>query len=122
MVYHVPSWVGLQLYLLFGLARGNPGTTMKQMMFEHLESPGTKGYTVPEAKQLLAGCGFSQVEASTKLAFGDFLNIKLSRKYDSPMFKLLRRLYPRWLVRLMGDRYGTSLLMTAVKPDNSARR
>jgi len=116
MVYHVPSWVGLQLYLLYGLARGNPRATMKQVMFEQLESPGTKGYTVEEGKQLLSSCGFAQVKAMTKLAVGDFLDIKLSRKYDSPKFRLIRRIYPRWLVRLMGDKYGTNLMMTAVKP------
>jgi len=121
MVYHVPSWVGLQLYLLHGLARGNLKTTMKQVIFEHLESPGTKAYTVPEARQMLIDCGFAQVGAWTKLAHGDFLTIKLSRKYESPIYKLIYRFYPRWLVRLLGDRYGTNLMMTAVKPDNSVR-
>lgn len=119
MVYHVPSWVGLQLYLLYGLGRGKLTATMKEVMCEHLESPGTKGYTLAEGRQLLAGCGYSRVEATTKLAVGDFLDIKLSSKYNSPMFELLRRVYPRWLVRLMGDRYGTNLMMTAVKPDDS---
>jgi ubiquinone/menaquinone biosynthesis C-methylase UbiE len=119
MVYHVPSWVGLQLYLLYGLGRGNPGATMKQVIFEHLESPGTKAYTVKEGEQLLTGCGFAEVRASTKLALGDFLTIKLSRKYQSPIFKLIHRIYPRWLVRLAGDRYGTNLMMTAIKPENA---
>lgn len=119
MVYHLPSWVGLQLYLLYGLGRGKPFAKMKQVMFDHLESPGTKGYTVAEGEELLAGCGFKRIKASTKLAVGDFLDIKLSSKYHSPLFRVLQFLYPRWLVRLIGDRYGTNLMLTAMKPETS---
>lgn len=120
MVYHVHSWVALQLYLLHGLARGRPTKSLKQVMYEHLESPGTKGYTLAEAAQLLAASGFGQVKVWTKLSLGDMLTLKLSKKYQSPVYKVISALYPRWLVRLMGDKYGMNLMMVGVKPGAAA--
>ena len=50
------------------------------------------------------------------LSPSDLLAVKPSKKYGSPIYKLLRRFYPRWLVRLVGDRYGLGLLLEAKKP------
>jgi ubiquinone/menaquinone biosynthesis C-methylase UbiE len=119
MVYHIHSWGALQLYLLHGLARGKLTTTMKQVMYEHLESPGTKGYTLAEARQLLEASGFEQIKVWTKLSLGDMLTLKLSKKYQSPIYKVISSLYPRWLVRLMGDKYGMNLMMIGIKPDRA---
>ncbi|HVG18894.1 MAG TPA: class I SAM-dependent methyltransferase, partial [Blastocatellia bacterium] len=115
MIYHVPSWGGLMLYLRYGLARGNPNLTMKQAIFSHLESPGTKAYTLEEARSFLGEVGFSRIEVAAKLSLGDLLTLKPSSKYSSPVYKTAWRIYPRWLVRLMGDRYGLNLLIDATK-------
>jgi len=116
MIYHVPSWGGLMLYLRWGLARGKPGMTLKEAIFCSLESPGTKAYSLDEAQDLLQETGFEQIQLSLKLSPGDLLTIKPSKKYASPVFKLIWRIYPRWLVRLLGERYGLSLLIEARKP------
>jgi ubiquinone/menaquinone biosynthesis C-methylase UbiE len=115
MIYHVPSWGGLMLYLQHGLAKGRFNMTMKEAIFHHLESPGTKSYTLEEARGLLREAGFSAVKVSAKLSFGDLLENKPSQKYDTPFYKLVWLVYPRWLVRLLGDRYGLGLLITATK-------
>jgi ubiquinone/menaquinone biosynthesis C-methylase UbiE len=115
MIYHVPSWGGLMLYLQHGFAKGRFNMTMKEAIFYHLESPGTKSYTLEEAHHLLTGAGFSEIEVSAKLSFGDLLENKPSKKYDTPFYKLIWLIYPRWLVRLLGDRYGLGLLITATK-------
>lgn len=115
MVYHVPSWVGLMLYLQHGLARGKPGLNMREAIFSHLESPGTKAYTLEEARQFLTATGFSENSVSAKLSLGDLLTVKPSHRYSSPVFKLIWRIYPRWLVRMVGDRFGLNLLITARK-------
>ena len=117
MIYHVPSWVGLMLYLQHGLARGKYNLTMKEAIFSYLESPGTKAYTLDEARILLDEVGFARIDLRTKLSPGDLLTIKPSRKYDSSIFKLAWRIYPGWAVRLIGDKYGLGLLIKAVKPD-----
>lgn len=116
MIYHVPSWTGFLLYLQHGLARGNFMTTMKDVIFDHLESPGTKAYTTSEAKSFLSEIGFSNVNLYTKLGPGDLLTIKPSEKYQSSVYKIVWRVYPRFLVRLLGERFGLHLLITATKP------
>jgi len=115
MVYHVPSWGGLMLYLRCGLARGKPRMTMKEAIFRDLESPGTKAYTLEEARDLLNQAGFQNINAFAKLGPGDLLNIKPSAKYNSLTYKLIWRVYPRWLVHLIGDNYGLELLIDARK-------
>jgi SAM-dependent methyltransferase len=119
MLYHVPSWVGLQLYLLHGLGRGNVSATMREVISDHLESPGTKAYTTEEVRWLLEEIGFSEIHLSTKLGPGDLLTIKPSKKYDSVIYKVMWRIYPRWLVRRIGDQWGLNLLIIATKPAKS---
>jgi ubiquinone/menaquinone biosynthesis C-methylase UbiE len=115
MIYHVPSWCGFMLYLQHGLLRGNWRMTMKEALYAYLESPGTKAYTLAEARALLSAAGFVTIKVSSKLSFGDLLMVEPSAKYRSPIFKLAWRIYPRWLVRLLGDRYGLGLLIEASK-------
>jgi ubiquinone/menaquinone biosynthesis C-methylase UbiE len=116
MIYHVPSWTGFLLYLQHALVRGKFKATMKDVLFDNLESPGTKAYTLREARAFLAKIGYSQVSLSTELGPGDLLNIKPSEKYNSRIYKIIWRAYPRWFVRLLGKRYGLYLLITAIKP------
>lgn len=116
MIYHVPSWGGVMLYLRCGPARGKFSLTMKEAIFSDLESPGTKAYTLDEARSLVAEAGFETIRTSAKLGPGDLLTIKPSEKYDSAVFRMIWQVYPRWLVRWLGDRYGLDLLIEAKKP------
>jgi ubiquinone/menaquinone biosynthesis C-methylase UbiE len=116
MIYHVPSWGGLMLYLRWGLARGRLRMTLKEAIFCNLESPGTKAYSEEEAHVLLEEVGFERIQTCLRLSPGDLLTVKPSKKYASPIFKLVWCLYPRSLVRLLGERYGLGLLIEAKKP------
>jgi ubiquinone/menaquinone biosynthesis C-methylase UbiE len=118
MIYHHPSWTGLMLYARHALARGNLRMGMKEAVFHYLESPGTKTYTVEEAREMLRESGFVNVESQTRLGPGDLLTLKPSEKYSSGLYKMIWRIYPRWLVRLLGDRWGMGLLLAAGKPVN----
>jgi ubiquinone/menaquinone biosynthesis C-methylase UbiE len=115
MIYHVPCWTGAMLYLQHGPARGRFRMTMKDAIFSHLESPGTKAYTLEEAREFLTRVGFSHVSVGAKLSLGDLLTLKPSNKYSSPIYKLIWQVYPRWFVRLIGDRYGMNLLINATR-------
>jgi len=117
MIYHVPSWTGFLLKVRFGWCRGNPAMGQRDAICRHLESPGTKAYTLLEAKAMLEGAGFTDVSLGTELAVSDLLTLKLSDKYRSPVFSLVRALYPRGLVRLLGRQWGLNLLITARKPE-----
>lgn len=115
MIYHRPSWTGFLLWIRYALLAGRPLASMKEVMARHLESPGTKAYTLREARALLQKVGFHDIELSTKLCAGDLLTIKPSEKYQSFIYKLIWRFYPRWLVKALGDRWGLELLMKARK-------
>lgn len=78
-----------------------------------LESPGTKAFTIEEARRLFGS--FRTVTATPILGPGDLLTVKPSTKYSSKRIQLAWRLYPRWAVRLLGDRFGVGLLVHAVK-------
>jgi ubiquinone/menaquinone biosynthesis C-methylase UbiE len=116
MVYHVPSWTGLLLYLLHGPARGHPLLGLKGAIYRHLESPGTKSYTRAEGRRLVEQAGFTNVTMATRLGPGDLLSIKPSGRYAGTAFKMATALYPRWLVRLFGDGMGLYLLLEGRKP------
>lgn len=115
MIYHVPSWTGLLLAVRYGWCRGEFRLTQREALFRHLESPGTKAYSLPEARTMLEEVGFGDVAVWTELAVSDLLTLKLGDKYRSPVFSLIRALYPRWLVRLLGRGWGLNLLITARK-------
>ncbi len=109
MIYRVPSWTG---FLLAAIHRTSP----RKAIYDHLESPGTKAYTLAEASALLGGCGFTNLEFQIELAPGDTLDMTLGPKYQRPLFKLLKALYPGTLIKLIGRRLGLFLLITARKP------
>ncbi len=85
-------------------------------MYEQLESPGTKAYTVTEAEHMFEKLGFKCIRVTTKLGPGDLLTIEPSKKYQGLAYRLVWTFYPRWLVRLLGDRFGLYLLIMAEKP------
>jgi SAM-dependent methyltransferase len=111
MVYHDPSWVNLMLWARHGALAG---LTPREAAFRHLESPGTKCYPVREARELLAP--FSEVlRVEPKLCPADLLDIKPSGKHQGRLDKLAWRFWPRPLVRAIGDRFGSFLLIEARK-------
>jgi ubiquinone/menaquinone biosynthesis C-methylase UbiE len=114
MIYHVPSWTGFLLQARYGWLRGR-FLSQKQALYNHLESPGTKAYRIEEAKDLLRSVGFSDVRASTRLNPSDLLLIKPRQKYDGLLYRAVWRLYPRAIVRWLGDRLGLYLLLEARK-------
>jgi ubiquinone/menaquinone biosynthesis C-methylase UbiE len=115
MIYHVPSWTGWMLWIRYGLLKGNPFLSPRVAIYNYLESPGTKAYTLKEAEKMLRMCGFKEVSIKTKLSSGDLLTIRQSKRYKGLIYKLIWKVYPRWLVRLFGDQYGNKLLIDARK-------
>jgi SAM-dependent methyltransferase len=113
MMYHLHAWTTWMLWGLHGLAKGQPLKSPRRVVYENLESPGTKVYTVAEARALFGD--FSTARVWTQLAFGDLLKFRPSGKYQSAVHRALFALYPRPLVRALGDRFGTCLMIEAVK-------
>ena len=112
MIYHRPSMVGLMLWSRYALAAGRPTRSISDVYARHLESPGTKGYTVAEARRLMAPFGPCKIR--TIVSFGDLLLGDVGQQHPSLGLTVARRLWPRPLVRRL-PALGLYLLMEATK-------
>src|SRR5581483_5689823 len=115
MIYHHPSLTGAMLWLRYGsLGR----KSLRQSVFDHLESPGTKAYSKREALELMAG--FRDVNMRVEFSPGDLLLHRPSARFRSGFYRLVWKLFPRFLVRKLGRRWGLFLLITGSKPSYQA--
>ena len=113
MIYHRHAWVPMTVWALHGPLKGRPSLSVSQAIAEHLESPGTKAYTRAEADRLFSA--FADARIRTGLSHGDLLEMRPGAQYASGAYRVLWRLYPRWLVRALGDGWGTNLVVDARK-------
>jgi ubiquinone/menaquinone biosynthesis C-methylase UbiE len=112
MIYHRPSIVGAMLWARYGLATGHPARSMREIYAHHLESPGTKGYTVSEARRLMAP--FSACHIRCAISFADLLLGEVGQQHASAGLTLARRIWPRPLIRRI-PKLGLLLLIEARK-------
>jgi SAM-dependent methyltransferase len=113
MVYHTHSIVGYMLWIRYALLAGRPGLSLEKIYAKYLESPGTKAYTVDEARALLS-C-FSRVEIDTVLTHGDLLSSDAGQRHRGAILKIARLVWPRRLIQAMMRKNGLFLLAHAVK-------
>lgn len=111
MIYHHPSLTGFMLWLRYGFLRGK---SLRQSVHDHLESPGTKSYTQKEARAMLQG--FEQIVFRQEFSPGDLLLNEPSARFRGWAYRVIWRLYPRFLVRMFGAKLGLFLLISARKP------
>lgn len=112
MIYHRPSIVGAMLWTRYGLAAGHPWRSLEEIYANHLESPGTKGYTVQEARRLVTP--FSVCETRCAVSFGDLLLGEVGQQHAGPWLTLAKRVWPRPLIRRL-PMLGLLLLIEARK-------
>lgn len=113
MIYHKWSLVGYMLWARYGLARFRPWTTLAEIYSNYLESPGTKAYTVAEARKLFAA--FRTVRIETVLTHGDLLESEAGQRHGGVLLEVARRLWPRGLLRRVARGHGLFMLITATK-------
>ena len=120
MVYADFSMAGLMLWVVHGLLKGRPFRSQRDILFHHLESPGTKCYGPNEFKALLEKIGFRVARLYKKAGAGDLLHMEASAKYaggaKKALFALGKALLPRGLIRRHENRLGLFLLAVATKP------
>jgi SAM-dependent methyltransferase len=109
MVYHRRSIVGYALWLRYALLRGRPLTGLDTIYANHLESPGTKAYSVAEAERLFAGA--AKVSATPVLTHADLLESSVGQRHRGPLLAIARRLWPRWIIRRLMPGHGLFLLI-----------
>ncbi len=113
MIYHTYSLVGFMLWVRYALLRLRPFTPLSKIYAKHLESPGTKAYTIAEARELFRG--FRQVEIATVLTHGDLLSSPAGQRHQGLLLSAARAVWPRWLIRKLFPKLGLFMLITAVK-------
>lgn len=111
MLYHLRSWVAALLWLRYGLFRWRG---VRDVLASHLESPGTRAYTVAEARALLKD--YEEVQVMKRLTPYDSLSFKSPEQRHGRIGRLAWIFFPRRLPRWLGDRFGFNLLITARRP------
>jgi ubiquinone/menaquinone biosynthesis C-methylase UbiE len=115
MLYAHPSLTGFMLWLRFGLFRGQ---SIRQTVYERLESPGTKTFTVAEVRAMMER--FEDVTVQQVFSPGDLLLNKPSPRFTGGFYRMIWLLFPRFLMRAFCRRFGLFLLISAGKPANPA--
>lgn len=113
MIYHKHSIVGLMLWMRYGLMIGKPFRALDDIYFNHLESLGTKAYSIKEAKNLFKD--FKEVTIETSLGHGDLLTSQAGQRHTGMALSLARKIWPRWFLRLFFSKYGLGMRITAKK-------
>lgn len=114
MIYHTWSMVGLMLWIRYALLRMRPWRSMRSVYAEHLESPGTKAYTIAQAHELMRA--FDQVRIRTVLTHGDLLASEVGQRHRGALLSAAKALWPRWLIRRLAPGAGLYMLIEARRP------
>lgn len=113
MIYHTHALVGYMLWLRYALLAGKPWRSLADIYANHLESPGTKAYTVDQARELFRR--FGEVRISTVLTHGDLLESEAGQRHRGWLLSLAKRLWPRKLLRWALPGHGLFMLIEAKK-------
>lgn len=114
MIYHKHSFVGYMLWLRYALGKGRPRTTLAEVYDRYLESPGTKAYTVDEARALFAEFEIDKIE--TTLTHADLLTSPVGQRHRGRALDIARRAWPRRLIQRFFRGHGLFLMVWARKP------
>lgn len=113
MIYHKHSIVGWMLWLRYGLLGLKPLTPLSEIYSSYLESPGTKAYTVREARKLFGE--FEVVRIETVLSHGDLLTSGAGQRHQGMLLNLAKRWWPRRIIRSLFAKNGLFMMITATK-------
>jgi SAM-dependent methyltransferase len=114
MIYHKWSMVGAMLWLRYALLAGKPWRSLRSVYAEHLESPGTKAYSIAGARQLFAD--FIDVRISIQLGHGDLLESNAGQRHRGWILIVAKKLWPRWFIRRFLPGAGLFMMIEARKP------
>lgn len=113
MIYHRGSILGLMLWLRYGLMAGRPWRGLDYIYAHHLESPGTKAYSVTEAMDLVSLFDRSRIDV--QISFAELLLGAAGQRHHGPLLDVARRVWPRRMIHRYAGRHGLLLLIEAVK-------
>lgn len=111
MIYHKWSMVGLMLWIRYALLGLRPWLSLTQIYARYLESPGTKAYSVAEARQLFSA--FTEVKIHTLLTHGDLLESGAGQRHQGRLLWLARKIWPRAFLKRFFPTLGLCMLIEA---------
>jgi hypothetical protein len=111
MIYHKWSIVGMMLWARYGVFR----KTLAQVYSEHLESPGTKAYSVWQTGRILKTNGLRPKFIRVELSSGDLLTGAAGQRHQGLMLSAAKLIWPRWLLKKFARSCGLFLLIEASK-------
>ena len=97
----------------YALLRGKPVTSVRAIYASHLESPGTKAYSVAQARALFAG--FRETTIQVRPGTGDLLLGAAGDRHGGTALRLLRKVWPRRLIETFLPRVGLVMMIEARK-------
>jgi len=115
MIYNKWSLIGYMLWVRYALLRLKPWITLSDVFSRYLESPGTKAYSIDEAKVLFSD--FDDVKISTPLGHGDLLESDVGQRHRGVILTIVKKLWPRWFFRLVMPQSGLFMLIEARKSE-----
>lgn len=113
MIYYKYSLTGYMLWLRYGLFSGKPYMSLNKIYDRYLESPGTKAYSIENAKELLRD--FSNTNFNIQLNVSDLLEGKAGKRHAGLLLKISKKIWPRWLFKRYFKNCGLYLLIEATK-------
>lgn len=99
MIYNKYSLTGFYLWIKYGFLTGRLNKSMREIYANHLESPGTKAYTLSEAKFMFRE--FDAVDVKIQLSFGDLLLGEVGERHQGLLLSIGRKLLPRLLLKMV---------------------
>ncbi len=113
MIYHKYSLTGYMLWIKYGLLKGQIFRTLDDIYYHHLESLGTKAYSVEEARQMCSA--FSEVKIKTQLSFGDLLEGQVGQRHQGLLLTIAKKIYPRTLFKSLFRKHGIMMMIELKK-------
>lgn len=113
MIYHKWSLVGLMLWTRYAAFQFRPFTSLAEIYSRYLESPGTKAYSIRDARELFRD--FADVRIRTVLTHGDLLESKTGQRHRGAWLSMARSIWPRRLLRTLFPSLGLFMLIEARK-------
>lgn len=114
MIYNKWSLVGMMLWIRYGFLRLRPFLPMHEVYSRYLESPGTKAYTVAEARELFAE--YEDLRINVVLSHGDLLSSGAGQRHRGAFLAVARRIWPRRLIKRFLSHLGLFMMIEARKP------
>lgn len=113
MIYHKYSLTGYMLWLRYALLQGNPARSLDEIYWNHLESPGTKAFSLRQAKEMFSE--FSETRTHLELSCGDLLEGATGQRHQGILLTVARKIWPRSLIKKILKNHGLFLLIEARK-------